>query len=184
MVIDLSGTSTQIIAQRAPEDATTTTSTTVPFLWDFYNPGDTVENTFDASAIYLNDLSHPATTTLFAGQLIATSSGIQSQSQSFLLRAGDTYQWYPILHNSSTGATIVGKLFSFNVISGPELVPLSHIGSSTSPFAQFATSTCTILNPTGCLQNAITWAFWPPSGAFDGFAGLYQLVQKTAIRLL
>jgi len=53
-------------------------------------------------------------------------------------------------------------------------------GFTISPpdYNSIATSTCDVLNLTGCFQNALLWAFYPPAGAFDGFAALADTIRN------
>lgn len=55
------------------------------------------------------------------------------------------------------------------ILSNP--LPL-YIGTSTDNLTGLATSTCDILNPTGCVQNAVAFLFWPQSTTFDQFKTL------------
>jgi hypothetical protein len=57
----------------------------------------------------------------------------------------------------------------FYVVSAGGL--LSQIGvASTSDIWSIATSTCSIGNIAGCIQNALVWAFWPSESAWDDIA--------------
>jgi len=49
----------------------------------------------------------------------------------------------------------------------------------TIDYTGISTTTCSITNVTGCFQNALSWAFVPPAGAFNGIQGLWaQIDQK------
>ena len=50
-------------------------------------------------------------------------------------------------------------------------------GFSISPnYTGLATSTCAIDNITGCFQNALEWAFYPPSGSLDTVSSLWGTI--------
>lgn len=45
-------------------------------------------------------------------------------------------------------------------------------------YAAISTTTCSFTNITGCFQNALTWAFYPPGGSLDTVSNLWSTINK------
>ena len=67
------------------------------------------------------------------------------------------------------GGTLTSFAPQFAITAGGfVLVPPNYSG--------LATSTCDITNLSGCFQNALVWAFLPPSGSLDVITGLWGTI--------
>jgi uncharacterized protein YacL len=93
-----------------------------------------------------------------------------------VLTSGDVYELIPYLFNDSqsgiayvsgpgtAGADAHGNS-NFSVVAN-NLVNVLGV-TNTSQLYTIATTTCSVLNFSGCFQNAISWAFFPTQDALN-----------------
>ena len=157
---------TSRIESISPENASTTASTSVPITIEYYsNSADGLTELgvtlWDVTKNFKVVVDGLVASTTPDADIIATSMAT--------LTSGDTYKLTAFLTNdagdalvsadsNTTGAAADGSS-EFSVVSN--LLPSTFGTSTTAAAFGLATSSCSILNPTGCFQNAISWAFYP-----------------------
>jgi len=150
----------------SPADASSTASTTVTVSIGYYSNSD---DGLDNIGYSLWDTSK-GYTVVFDGVAASTTYGtLGTYTTHLTLISGDTYKLTAFLTNDAgdayrsadsgtTGADATGaSQFSVNT---------AFTGNSagicpTTPTGDLATTSCDILNLTGCVQNALVWAFCP-----------------------
>jgi len=159
------------------ENSTTTPSTTIDFSANyFYNSTSTPYGSYDSMVMYLNRIDA-------ASSSITDFPGIQndtysSTSTTKTLPANSYWnlQWC-FSQSAGTGLYACTPTQDIYVESNP--LP-NLFGTSTDNLTGLATSTCSITNVTGCVQNAVAFLFYPNSAVFDRFKTLQVNVQTHA----
>ncbi len=70
----------------------------------------------------------------------------------------------------------VGNTGATSPMAIPQFAIVGNGFTLTPDYASLATSTCSITNLTGCFQNALVWAFYPPAGSLDIVTGLWPTI--------
>ena len=87
-----------------------------------------------------------------------------------------------ISNNTTTNGISGSGLYDYRpyyvLYGGSALNELFPIYSDSVFFSTLSTSTCTVFNISGCFQNALLWAFYPPTGVFNGILSLKDLIAK------
>jgi hypothetical protein len=163
-----SSTSVELGAGYFVPDATSSRDTITQIeltLLDLTNGYQFVENA--TSTLHYGDVSTFATTTtLISGHTYILQSQLLGPDGVFVLGSDA----------NTIGADNTGRAI-FNVISNG-LPTQIGVGSTTEIYTGLATSTCTLLNITGCFQNALVWAFYPSSSMLEAITNDGQLIAK------
>lgn len=160
--------------------STTTASTTVSFSADYFYSSTTPQTAgfyYDKISLRLNRLD-AASSSEYAFS-VATDT-LATVTQSVTLPSNSAWGYYWGYSGLAPWGRIDG-LYSATqdvfVISNP--IP-TYIGTSTDNLTGLATSTCSVLNVSGCFQNAISFLFWPQQTTFDQFKSIQGNVRSHA----
>lgn len=159
------------------ETSTTTPGTTIDFSASYYyNSTSTPYGSYDSMVMYLNRVDA-------ASSSITDFPGIQndtysSTSTTKTLPANSYWnlQWC-FSQSAGTGLYACTPTQDIYVESNP--LP-NLFGTSTDNLTGLATSTCSITNVSGCVQNAVAFLFYPNQAVFDRFKTLQVNVQTHA----
>ena len=150
----------------APTAGTTTATTTVNVIVDFFNSGNA-----DVITLFIDDRVTGQQVPIFPFDFAVTGGfgtfddNIELPEGSFTLRTG--------LFNTVTGSQHGNILrVDFNVISNQVEEVFGVDIFDTEDLLNLATSTCGITNLSGCFQNALVFAFVPSEASFDRFITL------------
>lgn len=165
----ISSNSAEIFEILSPTNATTTSSVNVNFKFTFYNPNNQV----DKFEVFLQDKIvggfYNYTEDLPVGEF-----GIASKD--IMLPTG-TYRATISLFSSST-PDLLRSSKTINTIN-VNYDPTSIIGvNNTNNLIGLATTTCSITNIAGCMQNALLFVFYPNDTVLDLFSDLKGLVEN------
>ena len=152
----------------SPLDGSTTASTAVPITITY---DLTSTASFDQVGVMLNDIT-TGYTPLPLIVASSTSGAANTFATTTTLLAGHAYSITAFLQNSVSGSVLQNTVTAcqanagagsciFAVESNPLGAALGANTLSASSTFSLATSTCTIVNPTGCVQNALVWALYP-----------------------
>lgn len=178
-------TSTRIVPidPGGTETATTSASTTVSFSAQYYNnSADTLASQgfqYDRLSLYLNRVDAASSTQVYFPGVVGDT--LTSTSTTLVLPSNSawTYDWCfegPAPWGEISGlCTPTQDLY---VESNP--LPVLIGATSTSDLTGLATTTCGILNPTGCVQNAMAFLFYPNPSVFENFKTLQGSVRSHA----
>lgn len=179
-------TSTRIVPLEPSADvsvATTTTSTSVPFSIQYYNnSADTLSANgfqYDRMALYLSRVDAASSTQVYFDGVPGDT--LTSTSTTMVLPTDSAWNYTWCFEGLAPWGYVSGlcsptqNLF---VISNP--LPVLIGATSTSDLTGLATTTCSIVNPTGCVQNAVAFLFYPNSSVFENFKTLQGSVRSHA----
>ena len=156
-----------VIEILSPTTGSTTASTAVNFQFSYYKYGTQV----NSYQIFLVDkLSGLATS--FTGSLPSATTSIVSTTRT--LTASSTYTAYVSLYPATIPDLQYGqKTVEFNVVHDT----FAKLGvPNVHDFTGVATSTCDVLNISGCMQNALLFVFYPSETILNNFAELGSLI--------
>lgn len=158
----------EIFAIITPESGTTTGSTSVNFNISFYNANAGTQ--VDQFNIFLFDRIR-STTLSYDVDLPAGEYGVASTT--IALPASTYTASISLFASTSPDLLRSTKNVTFNV----NYNPAGTIGvGGFGDLSGVATSTCDILNISGCVQNALLFMFYPSETILDNFAELKTLI--------
>lgn len=161
----------EILEIYSPEAGTTTPTNSVEFSFLFYNAFDGLQ--VNKWNLRLYDKVN-ANFYTYDFDLPAGEFGIASETVT--IANNSTYEATLFLYNSNTPDLIRSVTsVSFNVV----VDPLSYLGiEDFDNLGGLATSTCSISNITGCLQNALLFMFYPSKNVLDKYKDLQKDFEK------
>ena len=154
--------------------STTTGSTTVVFSANYlFNASTTIAGTYNELDLFLRESdSLAASSSVYALSPILAypaHSTLNTMTNTITLPSGSAWVYNWCWGIAAPWGEISGDCSpsqSVFVITNPIITAL---GTTTTALGAFATSTCSITNVTGCVQNAIGFLFWPSQDDFNAF---------------
>ncbi len=161
----------------ANQTSTTTPSGTINFSTNYYYNSTTQPyGSYDELALLLNRTDAASSTlTVFPG---ITKDTLTSTSTTLTLP--DNSQWtqsWCFLDSSSGSSAYCTTQQTINVLSDPTT---GYFGTSTDNLTGLATSTCSVLNITGCFQNAVSFLFYPNPSVLNSYQTLTSNIKTHA----
>lgn len=155
----------------SPADQTTTASTSVPIIIGYYAKSTDPDPLTDLGYTLLDITT--GYSTVFSGVVASTTLDANTTYQTTLdLTSAHTYQIYAYLTNDSGDETLSSDGFTagtnipnqdgtaqFSVVANNLIETFG--ASSTASLYTLGTTTCSLANLGGCVQNALVWAFAP-----------------------
>lgn len=171
-------TSTRIVPltpATAAQTSTTTSSALINFSANyFYNANDPIFEILPfASQINLYLIRTDSTGYETYSFPITSALYFQNASINLTLPAGSSWSYRWAFESSEQTVMLATQSQTLYVITSP-------LGTDTTGLGAYATSTCSVLNLTGCVQNAIAFLFWPNEAAFEQFSVLSGNVRTHA----
>ena len=163
---------TGVTAIIAPEQGTTTPSTNVDVEINYYNSGNA-----DTLTLFLRDRVTNENIELPVFDF-PINTGFDTFLTTLTLAQG-SYTLQAGLVNDTTGISY-GTLRSvdFNVIQNSVVDVFGVDIYDSDSLLGLSTTTCSVLNITGCFQNALVFAFIPSQNVFNGFLSLKNEIQN------
>jgi len=163
---------TGVTAIIKPEQGTTTPSTTVDVKINYYNSGNA-----DTLTLLLRDRVTNENIELPVFDF-PINTGFDTFLTTLTLAQG-SYTLQAGLVNDTTGVSY-GTLRNadFNVIQNSVVDVFGVDIYDSDSLLGLSTTTCSILNITGCFQNALVFAFVPSQNVFNGFLTLKDEIQN------
>ena len=157
--------------------STTTASTNVYFSAQyFYNASTTEYGSYNSLSLFLNRVDAASSSVYtFAG---ITQNALESTSTTVVLPSNSSWNIGWCFTNDTGGTGYCTPTQNVYVISNP--LPGLIGASTTDNLTGLATSTCSVLNVTGCLQNAMVFLFFPNASVFNNFKTLEGSVKTHA----
>lgn len=161
----------QVLAITSPLDGSTTASTTVSVDFIFYNANAGTQ--VDSFNLWFYNRLTSAYTSI-DGDLPSGEYGSVSYDVELPV---STYDLTISLFPSGTPELLYSgyEKITFNVVEDP----LAKLGvPDFADLSALATSTCSITNISGCMQNALLFLFYPSETVLDKYSDLKELVQN------
>lgn len=166
------GVSTGIMSITSPANGTTTPTGVVSFKFLTY-----VENQqANIWNIFIKD-NLTNLTYLNATGTLSTLNGSGQESQTYAMPQGN-YTAYISLYSATTTISWGTVQTTFNVIYNPLASLLGATSTDLTALMGLATSTCSIANITGCVQNAMVFLFYPSPSVLNVFSDLKTTIQN------
>lgn len=167
---NFSSETSDIINIYSPEQATTTSTTTVNFNFLYYAKESDLIDSYQLQIN--NNVSNTGFS--FSGSV---ENGFNTISRDITL-ATSSYTAILYLYSSETGLSYGTQNIDFIVINNPLSSILGVNSTDWVDLMNLATSTCSISNLSGCFQNAIAFLFFPSSTSLNRFINLKDEIQN------
>lgn len=152
--------------------STTMATTTVIFSANYLYNASTTSDVYNQLNLYLTESdSMAASSTVYTlAPIVSGATSTMTTTLNLPAGSGWRYNWcWGIAAPWGEISGACSPTMDVFTITNPII---AAFGTSTASLGIYATSTCSISNVTGCVQNAIAFLFWPDEATFRSFNGL------------